>query len=85
MLEGEVLVGDTLLTPTSLGRDSHSVRRREGPGLQSGGQEVAVGQRELERCCGVSGPLWDPKDTEASFGGENPRSEHAKARDIQKK
>lgn len=44
-----------------------------------------MGQRELERCCGVSGPLWDPKDMEASFGGENPRSEHAKARDIQKK
>lgn len=39
-----------------------------------------MGQRELERCCGISDPLWDPKDTGASFGGENSRSGHAEAR-----
>lgn len=83
MLEGEVLVPGTLFIPTSLGRRCHSMKRKEGPGLQSRCQEVAMGQwreGELQRCCGVSGPLWGPKDTEASSGGENPRSEHAKAR-----
>lgn len=59
---------------SSLGRSSHW-------GLRATvwGQEVAMGQRELERCCGIPGPLWDSKDPGASSGGENSRSRHAKA------
>ena len=37
-------------------------------------------QRELERCCGISASLRDPKGTGASFGGVNSRPRHAKAR-----
>lgn len=86
MLEGEVLVPGTLLIPTSLGRRCRSMKRKEGPGLQSRCQEVAMGQwreEELKRCCGVSGPLWGPKDTEAASGGKTPdQSMQTLERDI---
>lgn len=44
-----------------------------------------MSQRELGRCCDVSGPLWDSKDTGAYFGGRNPDLGMQKLeRDIQK-
>lgn len=74
-------MGGALPIPTSLGRGCHSGGGGSGgAGPHSGGREVAVGQRELERCCGISASLRVPKGTGASFGGANSRPRHANAR-----